>query len=144
MASFIKRTWRSLPLPWRTNTLIGSDPQRAFLFFEAPPIHQGSLSRARRTVEYMNGAQDSYSSNDIPVQWVAWLTHTRTDPPTHEEILAADAQRLKVQGLAKAIDERDEIMRLKMLEKEAMLIAEQSQPKPQDGPQAWNPSQSKR
>ncbi|KAI9328518.1 hypothetical protein BDR26DRAFT_873814, partial [Obelidium mucronatum] len=106
------RLWRSLPLPWRQNKLVGSDPTKAFLFFEGPPVHAGSVARSRRSVR-----------DDIPVQWMAWLRHTRADPPSNEEILAADAQRLQTQTLARSIEEKDGQMRIKEQEDLAKLTA---------------------
>ncbi|KAJ3014774.1 UNVERIFIED_CONTAM: hypothetical protein HDU68_000130 [Siphonaria sp. JEL0065] len=132
-------------------------PNRAFLFFEAPPIHEGSTARSRRIVEYVNGNQDDYNSDDIPVQWMAWLRHTRVDPPTVEvviddwlkqEILAADAQRLKTQQLARGIEEKDVEMRLKEQEDVKRLTESLKDLKQReaskDGPEAWSPSASRR
>ncbi|KAI8612924.1 hypothetical protein BC830DRAFT_518998 [Chytriomyces sp. MP71] len=104
----VKIVWRSLPLPWRPNRLVGSDPRGEFLFFEGPPVHSGSLSRTRRVVEYMNGRQEEYTADQIPVQWMAWLRHTRTDPPSHQ-VLAADAQRERIQILARQIEAKDAV-----------------------------------
>ncbi|KAJ3246308.1 hypothetical protein HDU78_007392 [Chytriomyces hyalinus] len=135
--------WRALPLPWRSARLVGSDPQREFLFFEAPPMREGSLSRTRRSVEYLNGKQEDYTGDQIPVQWMAWLRHTRTDPPTHEEIIQADEQRMRIQQLALMIEEKDRLAVLATREAQAKLLAEAKANAAQQldaGPQTWSPA----
>ncbi|KAJ3294704.1 hypothetical protein HDU79_010550 [Rhizoclosmatium sp. JEL0117] len=134
--------------PWRRNKLVGSDPSRSFLFFEGPPIHGGSVARSRRSVEYMNGRQEDYSADDIPVQWMAWLRHTRVDPPSTEEIIQADAQRMRTLQLARDIDQKDEQMRIKQQQELAQLTAEAkqnlNQQQQKEGPEAWNPTALKK
>ncbi|KAJ3117812.1 hypothetical protein HK100_000745 [Physocladia obscura] len=140
--------------PWRREKLVGSDPKGLFLFFEAPPIHDGSLSKTRRTLEYIKGNQKEYFTEDVPVQWMAWLRHTRDYPPSHEEIAIAEAQKERTLRLAKEIEKKDAEMRIREAESTAALLAESAAKQIRvnapprdstiDGPEAWIPIPAER
>ncbi|KAF9225802.1 hypothetical protein BS17DRAFT_564777 [Gyrodon lividus] len=48
------------------------------------------------------------SGRKLPVQWNAWLTHTRPDPPTIEELQADLVRQQRVQMNAAILEARDE------------------------------------
>ncbi|KAG9046979.1 hypothetical protein FS837_003269 [Tulasnella sp. UAMH 9824] len=66
-----------------------------------------ALRRPRRTVKYANPDHMFPGTAGLPIQWNSWLSFTRTDPPTLEE-LQADVQRMNmVKANALLIAERD-------------------------------------
>ncbi|KAI8848529.1 hypothetical protein BC829DRAFT_393769, partial [Chytridium lagenaria] len=85
--------WKTLSLPWRSQKFVGYDLV-GNMYFEGPAKKQGAIA-TRRTIEYADGRTEiwSYSGKELPIQWQAWLRHTRADPPTLEEIVEAEAQR---------------------------------------------------
>ncbi|KAF9528336.1 hypothetical protein CPB83DRAFT_854416 [Crepidotus variabilis] len=64
----------------------------------------------KRTVQYSE-ADDMWKyiggSKRLPIQWSAWLTHTRLQPPTLQELEADIARRQRVLANAALIDARD-------------------------------------
>lgn len=69
--------------------------------------------RTRRTMTaagYRGGPTNmspaGYNSDKIPVQWRSWLSHTRLEPPTLEEIMADLQRQALVQQRAKQLDEQ--------------------------------------
>ncbi|KAJ2847356.1 hypothetical protein IWW36_003896 [Coemansia brasiliensis] len=76
--------WKALRLPWRKEIFAGSDLD-GNLYFER--FVRGA-SRTRRRVIYRKDLSISeYSDKIIPVQWQAWMRHTRQQPPTVSELL---------------------------------------------------------
>lgn len=55
----------------------------------------GSTGRPKRSVE-ATVSHDQYTNEAIPVQWQAWLKHTRQDTPTVAELQQDEARRLKI------------------------------------------------
>jgi NADH dehydrogenase [ubiquinone] 1 alpha subcomplex assembly factor 2 len=51
------------------------------------------------------------SGKRLPVQWSAWLTHTRPDPPSIEELQADLARQQRVKLNAAILEARDEAER---------------------------------
>ncbi|KAJ2637590.1 hypothetical protein GGF40_002246 [Coemansia sp. RSA 1286] len=81
--------WKSFRLPWRSDVLKGLDLD-GNLYFER---HVRGASRTRRHVVYKKYLTVSeYSDDIIPVQWQAWMRHTREQPPTAQELIQ-DIQR---------------------------------------------------
>ncbi|KAJ2451267.1 hypothetical protein EV183_003721 [Coemansia sp. RSA 2336] len=81
--------WKALRLPWRKEIFAGSDLD-GNMYFER---FVRSASRTRRRVVYHKDLGVSeYSDKIIPVQWQAWMRHTRQQPPTVSELLQ-DIQR---------------------------------------------------
>ncbi|KAJ2351590.1 hypothetical protein H4S02_013598 [Coemansia sp. RSA 2611] len=81
--------WKALRLPWRKDVLAGADLD-GNLYFERSVR---SAQRSRRHVMYKkNMPVAEYSDQTIPIQWQAWMRHTRKQPPTIQELLQ-DAER---------------------------------------------------
>ncbi|KAG1745327.1 hypothetical protein EDB19DRAFT_485896 [Suillus lakei] len=82
--SIVRRLWQRILKP---TYLVGKDMQ-GNKYFEHPNTDNG---RSKRTVKYRKN-EDMWayvaSGKRLPVQWSAWLTHTRPDPPTLEELQA--------------------------------------------------------
>lgn len=80
-------------------------------YFEHPNANNG---RSKRTVKYRKN-EDMWayvaSGKRLPVQWSAWLTHTRPDPPSIEELQADLARQQRVKLNAAILEARDEAER---------------------------------
>ncbi|OAX42600.1 hypothetical protein K503DRAFT_853832 [Rhizopogon vinicolor AM-OR11-026] len=67
--------------------------------------------RSKRTVKYRRN-EDMWayvaSGKRLPVQWSAWLTHTRPDPPTTEELQADLARQRRVKMNAAILEAKDQ------------------------------------
>ncbi|PPQ72725.1 hypothetical protein CVT24_012559 [Panaeolus cyanescens] len=67
-------------------------------------------SRTKRTVQY-HIPEDSWKyiggGKRLPVQWTAWLTHTRPNPPTIEELQADQLRMERLQANVARIEARD-------------------------------------
>ncbi|KAJ2897194.1 hypothetical protein IWW38_001801 [Coemansia aciculifera] len=78
-------TWKALRLPWRRDVLAGADLD-GNLYFERSP--QAGAQRTRRHVIYKRNIDVAeYNDQIIPIQWQAWMRHTRSQPPTIQELL---------------------------------------------------------
>ncbi|KAK0203579.1 hypothetical protein DFS33DRAFT_1332569 [Desarmillaria ectypa] len=103
--SFFSRIWKLIRHP---TGFVGRDLE-GNMFFE----HRNQLPEARRTkrtVKYCNpGDMWLYIGGPkrLPVQWSAWLSHTRPDPPTIQELQIDLARREKVLRNAALIEARD-------------------------------------
>jgi hypothetical protein len=77
------------------------------MYFEGPAFRSGT-NLPQRTIEYADGRSDlsRYDSQSLPVQWAAWLRHTRPHPPTLEEIHSDELKRLEIIQRAKILDEK--------------------------------------
>ncbi|KAI9509042.1 hypothetical protein F5148DRAFT_1283375 [Russula earlei] len=78
-------------------------------FFEYPSLRDDP-PRARRRVRYKVD-EDMWDyvggAKRLPVQWVSWLSHTRENPPTLEELRADLARQRRVLYNASIIEARD-------------------------------------
>ncbi|KAG1753641.1 uncharacterized protein EDB91DRAFT_409925 [Suillus paluster] len=92
--SIVRRLWERILKP---SYFVGKDLE-GNKYFECPNTDKG---RSKRTVKYRKN-EDMWayvaSGRRLPVQWSAWLTHTRPIPPTIEELQAdlARQQRVKI------------------------------------------------
>ncbi|KAJ2722099.1 hypothetical protein GGI07_003541 [Coemansia sp. Benny D115] len=94
-----------MALPWRKDVFKGADLD-GNMYFER---FTRNSSRPRRHVVYKENINVSqYSDELIPVQWQAWMRHTREEPPSEtellqdirrRELLAENVRRLKLQEL---------------------------------------------
>ncbi|KAG8755667.1 hypothetical protein FRC14_003776 [Serendipita sp. 396] len=90
MSIVFKRIWSIFSRPSR---YVGRDLE-GNKFFEYPSTSDDPR-RTKRMIEYQPESRKwDYVSGRarLPVQWSMWLTHTRADPPSIEE-LRADIQR---------------------------------------------------
>ncbi|KAE8234259.1 hypothetical protein CF326_g696 [Tilletia indica] len=87
-------------------------------FYELPSRSGSTDPRhTRRSIDWKEKkAPSEYDQSSIPAQWVAWLRHTRRQPPTLEE-LQQDAERItRVRANAKLIEARDAAWRASLLQ----------------------------
>ncbi|TFY63077.1 hypothetical protein EVJ58_g3461 [Rhodofomes roseus] len=76
------------------------------------------MRRTKRVVKYREGADMlTYVAGKrrLPVQWTAWLTHTRLHPPALEELHADLERQRRVQYNAALIEARDREERVQQL-----------------------------
>ncbi|THH11405.1 hypothetical protein EW146_g8050 [Bondarzewia mesenterica] len=76
----------------------------------APTTDLSDLRRTKRRVEYKgHGDMWTYVGNAkrLPVQWTAWMSHTRQDPPSIEELQADLMRQQRVLQKAAIIEARD-------------------------------------
>ncbi|KAH9248459.1 hypothetical protein BASA81_013858 [Batrachochytrium salamandrivorans] len=93
--------------PWKSTLYVGSDLD-GNMYFEGPPVREG-ISLSRRSIEYADGRShiSQYEPNAIPVQWQAWLRHTRTTAPTQQELMDEISHRRFIQQRVQEIATAD-------------------------------------
>ncbi|KAL6300414.1 hypothetical protein BKA93DRAFT_532367 [Sparassis latifolia] len=122
MSAVLRRLWQKIRAP---RYYVGRDLE-GNRFFEYP--NPNDDSRTKRVVKYQRGRDMWHyiaGNRRIAVQWTSWLTHTRPNPPTLEE-LQADAERQRRVLLNVAILEardREERARVQQAEVQATLQA---------------------
>ncbi|KAJ2018486.1 hypothetical protein GGI14_002258 [Coemansia sp. S680] len=119
--------WKALRLPWRRDVLAGVDLD-GNLYFERSVrsaqrtrrhvvykknINVADAQRTRRHVVYKKNINVAeYNDQLIPIQWQAWMRHTRSQPPTIQELLhdverrrrlAENVHRLATKGMSRAV-----------------------------------------
>ncbi|KAN0084189.1 hypothetical protein V8E55_007693 [Tylopilus felleus] len=103
MSSIFRRVLQRFMRPTR---LVGRDLE-GNKYFEYPNANDG---RPKRTVQYKQ-SDDMWtyiaSGKRLSVQWSAWLTHTRSCPPSIEELQADLARQRRVQMNAAILEARD-------------------------------------
>ncbi|KAI0656867.1 hypothetical protein C8Q70DRAFT_1006442 [Cubamyces menziesii] len=120
--SFLFRLFRRLRTP---RGYVGSDLE-GNQFFEYPGVTNDSR-RTKRVVKYAEG-RDMWAyvggSKRLPVQWTAWLTHTRPHPPTLEELQADLERQRRVLFNAAMIEarEREEVARVAAAQQQTVRI----------------------
>ncbi|KAJ7485401.1 hypothetical protein FB451DRAFT_55912 [Mycena latifolia] len=102
--SFLRRLAQRLRRP---NYFVGRDLE-GNRYYEHPSLHDDP--RPKRTVQY-SGAGDMWKyvggNKRLAVQWSAWLTHTRPDPPTLEELHADLVRQERMRHRVALLDARD-------------------------------------
>ncbi|KJA18426.1 hypothetical protein HYPSUDRAFT_118544, partial [Hypholoma sublateritium FD-334 SS-4] len=76
-------------------------------------------SYTKRTVQYFEEEEVwRYISGGkrLPIQWSAWLTHTRKEPPTIEELEADIRRQLRLSANVARIEARDAAEAAQMLQ----------------------------
>ncbi len=58
----------------------------------------------RRWVEHSSAA---YAPEELPVEWQSWLRHTRSHPPSEEEVAALEARRQQVAERVAVLEARE-------------------------------------
>jgi len=101
--SFLKRFLRSI---YRSRHFVGRDLE-GNRFYEYPSLGDDFL-RTRRRVQYEDMWDYVGGARRLPVQWVSWLSHTRSDPPTLEELRADLERQQRVLHNAAVIQARDQ------------------------------------
>ncbi|KOS13064.1 hypothetical protein Malapachy_1684 [Malassezia pachydermatis] len=89
--------------------IVGRDLENN-VYYELPSL-QGANdpNRTRRVVKWNSWKYPSdYNPKDMPIQWDAWMRHTRHTPPTIEELLR-DKERIEmVRHNARVLEMRDQ------------------------------------
>ncbi|KAG0704902.1 hypothetical protein DFH29DRAFT_909082 [Suillus ampliporus] len=102
--SIVRRLWQRILKP---TFFVGKDLE-GNKYFEHPNANPG---RSKRTVKYRKN-EDMWayvaSGRRLPVQWSAWLTHTRSDPPTIEELQKDLARQQRVKINAAILEAKDQ------------------------------------
>ncbi|GHJ83939.1 hypothetical protein NliqN6_0341 [Naganishia liquefaciens] len=94
-------------VPFGRNKPVGYDLQ-GNRFYEHPNPNGG---RPKRFVEYKKQYDDlsEYTVRaSLPIQWRSWLSFTRADPPTEEELQKDMQRQYRLAHNVKLIQERDE------------------------------------
>ncbi|KAI0261588.1 hypothetical protein BC834DRAFT_459221 [Gloeopeniophorella convolvens] len=104
--SFLRNIIRSF---YRPRYFIGTDLE-GNRFFEHPSL-TSDPARTRRRVEY-KVYDDMWDyiggARRLPVQWTSWLSHTRPDPPTLDELHSDLERQRRVLHNAAVIAARDQ------------------------------------
>lgn len=102
--SIVRRLWQRILKP---TYFVGKDLE-GNKYFEHPNTNNG---RSKRTVKYRKN-EDMWayvaSGKRLPVQWSAWLTHTRPDPPSIEELHVDIARQERVKVNAAILEAKDQ------------------------------------
>ncbi|KAH8101118.1 hypothetical protein BXZ70DRAFT_934511 [Cristinia sonorae] len=101
--SFLRRMWGKITNP---TGLVGRDLEGNRYYEYLNP----ESARSKRVVKYRRG-YDMWTyvagGKRLPVQWSAWLTHTRPHPPTLEELYADLERQRRVLAGAAMIEARE-------------------------------------
>ncbi|KAJ1948379.1 hypothetical protein FBU59_001626 [Linderina macrospora] len=99
--------WKSLRFPWRRDVFRGTDLDGNMYFERAFKV--GSR-RTRRHVMYKeNFAVSEFRDDRIPVQWQAWMRHTRVEAPAVTELLADIERRRRMDANVRMLQEQEEL-----------------------------------
>ncbi|KAJ3895313.1 hypothetical protein GG344DRAFT_86017 [Lentinula edodes] len=105
--SLFRTIWRNL---WHPTGFVGRDLEGSRLFFrssESNPLKSAGYARSKRSVKYRN-PDDMWKyiggSNRLPIQWSAWLAHTRPNPPSIQELQMDFIRQQRVQHNAALIE----------------------------------------
>ncbi|KAI8098663.1 uncharacterized protein BX664DRAFT_381348 [Halteromyces radiatus] len=112
--------------PWKKNVLVGTDLD-GNEYWEMPSPLGGRYKRWVQMKEHDDYAV--FNQNQLPVQWQAWLRHTRTEAPSLQELVQEQRRRLIIQERAKKLDEewQQRKLQLKAEQEEAARIEESRQ-----------------
>lgn len=129
MPGLFSRAWAA----WRRRSryFVGEDLQ-GNRYFEVPS-QRPELPRPIRRVEYGEASDDvvqnANRARQLPVQWTSWLSHTRPDPPTLQELQADILRRQRLQQNVWAIEarEREERERLAVQQSENLRLTQPEQ-----------------
>ncbi|KAH9979765.1 hypothetical protein BJV74DRAFT_779922, partial [Russula compacta] len=95
-------------------------------FYEYPSLGDDPL-RTRRRVQY-RVYEDMWDyvggARRLPVQWLSWMSHTRTDPPTLEELRADLERQRRVLHNASILQARDQEERARISTASAYPVVE--------------------
>ncbi|KAF2426454.1 hypothetical protein EJ08DRAFT_651721 [Tothia fuscella] len=93
--------WKALRFPWRRKWLVGFDlTGNTFWEFR----DQIAIGRMRRIVHYANEVH--YADVKVAPQWMQWLRHTRSEPPSINEQQLDEIRQVQLKELAAAADAR--------------------------------------
>ncbi|KAI8340060.1 hypothetical protein BC941DRAFT_239780 [Chlamydoabsidia padenii] len=146
-------SYKNLKLPWKKNVLVGTDLD-GNEYWEMPSPLGGRYKRWVQMKEHDDYAV--FNQNQLPVQWQAWLRHTRYEAPTISELVQEQRRRMIIQERAKKLEqewEQKKLLKQKQQEEAARLEdsrqeqATTSQPTGQGDtfvPGEWTPTNARR
>ncbi|KAJ2808103.1 hypothetical protein H4S07_003466 [Coemansia furcata] len=145
--------WKALRLPWRRDVLAGVDLDGNLYFERSAP----SAQRTRRHVLYKkNITVSEYNDQIIPIQWQAWMRHTRSQPPTIQELLHDVERRRRMAENVHSLAAKEKNRTSAVSGPEAVDIPQNSRSQPQTTvsktsapgetfePEGWVPARSKK
>ncbi|KIK68531.1 hypothetical protein GYMLUDRAFT_35970 [Collybiopsis luxurians FD-317 M1] len=116
--SWLGTIWRRIRHP---SGFVGQDLQGNSYYERANPLNGAGYSRPKRSVKYRR-PDDMWNyiggSKRLPIQWSAWLAHTRANPPTIQELQVDLLRQQRVQQSAALIEEtfQQERAQMRLLE----------------------------
>ncbi|KAG1467708.1 hypothetical protein G6F56_004255 [Rhizopus delemar] len=153
----ISSTYKTSRFPWKKHALIGYDLS-GNEYWDCPNPLGGRMKRWVQMKDIDNNDYTVFNQNLLPVQWQAWLRHTRQVPPTIVELVQEEKRKQIVLQRAKTLDEEWEQRKLQLQEqKERERLLEEDKDKKVEAkttepsghgetfaPGEWNPVSSKR
>ncbi|KAF2719667.1 hypothetical protein K431DRAFT_228054 [Polychaeton citri CBS 116435] len=101
--------WKSLPLPWRRQRLVGADLAGNTYWEFKDKLNSNRFRRIMKHASRRNlYAQGNAAFADVKIspQWHQWLRHTRPEPPTIQEQQFEISRQAMMKQLAAQADER--------------------------------------
>ncbi|KAI8060919.1 hypothetical protein BC940DRAFT_245822 [Gongronella butleri] len=120
----LKHTYKVNRYPWKKHVLVGTDLD-GNEYWEMPNPLGG---RDKRWVQMKD--HDDYAvfhQNLLPVQWQAWLRHTRPVAPTIPELVREAQRRALIQQRAKQLDQEWENRKVQQLPDDAAVAQKPAQ-----------------
>ena len=116
-AAMVSEVWRTLSRIFRIGRarfIVGYDLNKN-VYYELPSLH-GDPKRTRRLIQWNKAIAypSDFNPKDIPIQWDAWMRHTRKYPPTIEELLRDRERQMIVQHNARVLEMRYEAERAQL------------------------------
>ncbi|SAM03979.1 hypothetical protein [Absidia glauca] len=102
-------SYKNMKLPWKKNVLVGTDLD-GNEYWEMPSPLGGRYKRWVQMKEHDDYAV--FNQNQLPVQWQAWLRHTRFEAPSIPELVQEQRRRMIIQERAKKLDQEWEQRKL--------------------------------
>ncbi|KAI9343813.1 hypothetical protein BD770DRAFT_397893 [Pilaira anomala] len=155
--------YKTTRFPWKKHALIGFD-LKGNEYWDCPNPLGGRMKRwVQMSDRKANNDLTVFSQDKLPVQWQAWLRHTRNVAPTINDLVQEERRRALIQDKAKALDqewtqrklelqkiqeeEELELARLTATDKAQEQTNKSSQPTGQGDtfvPGEWNPTRVNR
>ncbi|KAJ3829538.1 hypothetical protein F5880DRAFT_348994 [Lentinula raphanica] len=102
--SLLRNLWRKI---WNPTGFAGRDLEGNSYYERSNPLKNAGYTRPKRSVRYRN-PDDVWNyisgSKRLPIQWSAWLAHTRLNPPSIQELQMDLMRQHRVQQNAALID----------------------------------------
>ncbi|EPB88002.1 hypothetical protein HMPREF1544_05180 [Mucor circinelloides 1006PhL] len=105
--------YKTSRFPWKKHALIGYD-LKGNEYWDCPNPLGGRMKRWVQMVDDSENDLTVFHENKLPVQWQAWLRHTRTVAPTIQELVQEERRKALVQERAKALDQEWEQRKLEL------------------------------
>lgn len=115
--AMVSEVWRTLSRIFRIGRarfIVGYDLNKN-VYYELPSLH-GDPKRTRRLIQWNKAIAypSDFNPKDIPIQWDAWMRHTRKYPPTIEELVRDRERQMIVQHNARVLEMRYEAERAQL------------------------------